>query len=50
MGVPYVWLLDPGRRRAHAATKTTGLCEVKGEVLRTENPALEVAIREIFES
>jgi Uma2 family endonuclease len=49
MGVPYVWLLDPETRRAFVATKLEGFRELKGEVLRTENPALEVPLSEIFE-
>src|SRR6266852_5074711 len=49
MGVPYVWLLDPATRRAYAATAADGLREVKGGVLKTENPALEVQLDEIFE-
>src|SRR6266852_5540248 len=49
MGVPYVWLLDPATRRAYAATAADGLREVKGGVLKTENPALEVPLDEVFE-
>src|SRR5712691_1442382 len=49
MGVAYVWLLDPAARRAYAATAADGLREVKGGVLKTENPALEVQLDEIFE-
>ncbi|HLH38968.1 MAG TPA: Uma2 family endonuclease [Bryobacteraceae bacterium] len=49
MGVPYVWLLEPQMRRVYIATKADGLREFKGEVLRTENPALEVPLSEIFE-
>jgi Uma2 family endonuclease len=49
MGVPYVWILDPESRCAYIATKAEGLREEKGEVLRTENPALEVPLGEIFE-
>ena len=49
MGVPYVWLLDPKTRRAYTATAAEGLREIKGGVLRTENPALEVPLDQIFE-
>jgi Uma2 family endonuclease len=49
MGVAYVWLLDPETRRVYVATKEQGFHEFKGEVLRTENPALEVPLGEIFE-
>jgi Uma2 family endonuclease len=49
MGIPFVWLLDPATRRAFVATVADGLREVKGGVLRTENPALEVPLDEVFE-
>jgi Uma2 family endonuclease len=49
MGVPNVWLLDPQTRRAYTATIAEGLAEVKSGVLRTENPAFEVPLDEIFE-
>jgi Uma2 family endonuclease len=49
MGVPYVWVLDPQTRKAYAATVATGLCEVKTGVLKTENPALEVPLADLFE-
>ncbi|HUA83113.1 MAG TPA: Uma2 family endonuclease [Bryobacteraceae bacterium] len=49
MGVAYVWLLHPETRRVYVATKEQGFHEFKGEVLRTENPALEVPLGEIFE-
>ena len=49
MGVPHVWLLDPSTRQAYAATATTGLREVKDGVLRTENPAFEMPLAEVFE-
>ena len=48
MGVPYVWVLDPETRQAFAATAATGLQEVKIGVLKTEKPALEVPLGEIF--
>ncbi len=46
-GVPYVWVLDPGPRRAWVYTKT-GIQEVTDGVLRTENPDLAVPLAEIF--
>jgi Uma2 family endonuclease len=46
MGVPYVWLIA---RQAYTATAATGLCEVKSGILKTENPALEMPLSEIFE-
>jgi Uma2 family endonuclease len=49
MGVPYVWLVDPGTRRAYTATAGEGLREVKDGVLRTANPEFEVPLRELFE-
>jgi Uma2 family endonuclease len=49
MGVPYVWLLNPGTRRAYVATAAEGLREVKDGVLRTANPNFEVPLRELFE-
>ena len=49
MGVAYVWVIDPQTRKAYSATAETGLCEVKTGVLKTENPALEVPLAELFE-
>jgi Uma2 family endonuclease len=48
MGVPYVWILDPKTRQAYVATKDEGLREVKNGILRTENPAIEVPLAEVF--
>ena len=48
MGVPYVWVLDPETKQAFVATAATGLQEVKSGVLKTENPAIEVPLGEIF--
>jgi Uma2 family endonuclease len=50
MGVPYVWVVDPQTKRAYTATAAEGLCEVKSGVLKTENPALEVPLNEVFEA
>lgn len=49
MGIPHVWLIDPSSRRAYSATAAQGLCEVKSGILKTENPALEMPLAEIFE-
>ncbi len=49
MGVPYVWILDPQTKSAYTMTAVDGLCEVKGGILRTENPAFEVPLADLFE-
>jgi Uma2 family endonuclease len=48
MGVPYVWVLDPKTKRTYVATSAESLHEVKTNVLRTENPVLELPLDEIF--
>ena len=48
IGVPYVWVLDPETRQAYAATPAEGLREIKSGALRTENPAIEVPLGEVF--
>jgi Uma2 family endonuclease len=48
MGVPYAWVLDPQTKKAFRATPKGGWKEVTDGVLRTENPVLEVPLREIF--
>ena len=48
MGVRYVWVLDPSNRRAYVATAETGLRETRETVLKTENPALELPLDELF--
>ncbi len=48
MGVPYVWVLDPETKQAYTATPAEGLREVKTGILKTENPAMEVPLSEIF--
>ena len=48
MGVPYVWVLDPEMKQAYAATSAEGLREVRGGVLQTANPVLEISLAEIF--
>jgi Clp amino terminal domain, pathogenicity island component/Putative restriction endonuclease len=47
-GVRYIWMVDPGTRHVYSATSTAGLQEFKGDVLRTENPVLELPLAEIF--
>jgi len=47
-GVSYVWVLDPSDQQVYVATAATGLSEFKGDILRTENPVLELPLAEIF--
>jgi len=42
-------VFDPQTRKAFAATAASGLCEVKSVSLKTENPAIELPLAEIFE-
>ena len=46
-GVPYVWVVDPRSRRAWIHTKD-GSHEAKDGILRTEDPATELPLPEIF--
>jgi Uma2 family endonuclease len=46
-GVNYVWVFDPTDRRAWTYS-LEGSREVKDGVLRTENPAIEVLLAEVF--
>lgn len=48
-GVAYVWLVDPDTRRADVYT-SSGFYEVKDGVLRTEDPAIEVPLAELFQA
>lgn len=48
VGVHYVWLFDPGTGHVYIATHEAGLHEFKGDTLRTENPALELPLAEVF--
>jgi Uma2 family endonuclease len=48
MGVPYIWILDPQEKTAFIETPAEGLREVKDGMLRTQNPAFEVPLREFF--
>ena len=43
-----VWLLDPATRHVYTVTLEAGLHEFKGDVLRTEDPVLELPLAEIF--
>ena len=47
MGVSFVWLVDPGKRRAWIYTSDL-IREVKDGVLRTLDPNIEVPLAEIF--
>jgi Uma2 family endonuclease len=49
MGVRYVWVLDPSDHHVYIATSEAGLQEFKGSILRTENPALELPLDEVFQ-
>ena len=48
MGVPYVWVLDPATKRAWQITPTEGWREEMSGTLKTQNPAIEVPLTEIF--
>ena len=48
-GVAQVWILDANSKRAYTVTKTEGLREFKGEILRMANPPLEMDLRKIFD-
>jgi hypothetical protein len=48
-GVAEVWILDPDFKRAYTVTKTEGLREFKGEILRIANPRLEIDLKKIFD-
>jgi hypothetical protein len=47
-GLRYLWLLDPRTRHVYVATPEAGLQEFKGDLLRTENPAVELPLAEVF--
>ena len=47
-GVRYVWILNPRTKEAIVYTDA-GIQVVAGGVLRTENPAIEVPVNEIFD-
>jgi Uma2 family endonuclease len=46
-GVRYVWLIDPAERRAWVYT-SEGRREAKDGILRTENPAIEVSLPDVY--
>jgi Uma2 family endonuclease len=48
-GVAYVWLVDPGERRADVYTALR-FYEAKDGVLRTEDPAIEVPLADLFQA
>jgi len=48
-GVSEVWLLEPDSKRAYTVTKTEGLREFKGEVLKIASPPLEMDLKKVFE-
>jgi len=48
-GVRYVWVIDPRTRRAWVYT-SEGAVEAKNGILRTENPAIELPLPEIFQA
>ena len=48
-GVAEVWLLEPDFKRAYTVTKSKGLREFKGDVLRIANPPLEMDLSKIFD-
>jgi len=49
MGVPFVWVIDPETREGYTVTPAEGLREVTDGVLRSTNPAFELALGELFE-
>jgi len=46
-GVSYVWVVNPRNRRAWSYSKT-GSTEILDGILRTEGPALEIPLAEIY--
>jgi len=48
MGVPYVWVVDAQTKQAYTATPAEGLREVKDGILRTESPAFQLTLSELF--
>jgi len=47
-GVQYIWVVNPQTRRAFIHT-ADGTREAKQGVLRTENPAIELPLSELFQ-
>ena len=48
-GVSYVWVVDPRTHRAWVHTKN-GCHEAKDGILRTENPAIDLPLAELFQA
>ena len=48
MGVPYVWVLDPGTKTAYSATPAERTQQVTAGALKTQNPSVELPLVEIF--
>jgi Uma2 family endonuclease len=46
-GVPHIWVVNPMNRRVWTCS-FDGWTEVKDGVLRTENPAIEISLAEVF--
>jgi len=46
-GVPYIWVIDPEARKADVYTPR-GFYAAEDLILRTENPAIEVPLPELF--
>jgi hypothetical protein len=47
-GLRYVWMFDPGTGHAYTVMPGAGLHEFKGDVLRTEDPVLELPLAAVF--
>ena len=47
-GVRYIWVIDPRTRRAWVYDRS-GCVQPADGVLRTENPAFEVPLRDLFD-
>ena len=47
LGVPNVWIIDPDTRRADVYTPS-GFYDAKDLILRTEDPLIEVPLRDLF--
>jgi Uma2 family endonuclease len=48
MGVPYVWVLDPGTKTAYSASPAQRTQRVTGDVLTAQNPSVVLPLSEIF--
>jgi len=46
-GVPYVWVIDPRKRRATVYTPTDSYSPEDG-ILRTENPKIALPLADLF--